>query len=483
MPTENVRSILSAQGYEFGGINIRIEVLGGSGPVSFGDRDTFEANKTPEIMASIEAAITRRYNKETKVLDLSNIGQDPDLNKAGFHGLSEFHGTKFFRCIMTVCDSFFKSREEKENLIAGVVLANNGLKDIAPVNSLADLKHFPDLKAVDLSGNQISAMADLSKWKYKLKKLEHIVLNGNSIEIDSTVARSLVEQFPALITINNSQIPAELFIKPTPPKVLPPIFNDVDGVTNRFLTNFYQGFDNQRAALVPYYYDATSNFSYSVNMKSLRAKSEPKVLPKGEWSAYTRNSRNLHILNNPRTKVERLHRGVEDITKAFSDFPATRHAAFDDKKWLVECTMIPNIPDLIGTKGGVNGFRILVHGEYQEVETGKNRSFDRTFILAPGPNEVRIVNDMMTIRGYGGSEAFQADAPEQVVPHVVQNASALSEEEQKRELVIALAQKTGMNLKWSEMCMEQCDWIYTDALASFMEKYEKGELPAEVFAH
>ncbi|QDS67749.1 hypothetical protein FKW77_006148 [Venturia effusa] len=482
VPTEDVRSILSAQGYEFGGINIRIEVLGGSGPVAFGGRDTSELTETPKIKESILAAIRRRFNKETRILDLSNIGQDPDLNNAGFHGLLESYGTKFFRCIMTVCDSFFKTREEKEELIIGITLANNGLKDITPVMLLADLKFFPDLKAIDLSGNQISKVGDLSKWDYKLKKLQHIVLSGNPIETDSTVARSLVQQFPALLTINNSPIPPEIYIKPTPPKVRPPVFDQDGGVATRFLTTFYQGFDNQRADLVPHFYDANSKFSYCVNMKSLRAPSEPKVLPKGEWSTYTRNSRNLHILNNPHTKIQRLHQGVEDIKKAFSEFPATHHLGYPEK-WLVECSMIPNVPDLNGTKGGVNGLRILLHGEFREVETGKNRSFDRTFILAPGPNEVRVVNDMMTIRGYGGCEAFQAELPEpEVQPPIVQEAAAISEEEQKKLWVIELSQITGMNLKFAELCMEQCGWIPADALASFNDKNGKGELPAEVFA-
>lgn len=484
VPSEDVRSVLSANGYEYGGINIRIELIGGSGPVTFGGRGTSEPNQTPEITASIEAALTRRYNKETKILDLSNLGQDPDLNKAGFHGLTEPHGTKFFKCIMTVCNSLFKSREDKENLIAGIVLANNGLKDLTQITGHHGLDlTFPDLKAVDLSGNQISKVEDLSRWKYKFKKLEHIVLNGNPIESDLELARALVQQFPALVTINNLAIPPEIYIKPTPPKVLPPIFNDINGMVEKFVTSFFPGFDNQRVGLVQHYYDATSKFSYSVDTKSLRASSEPKVLQKGEWSTYTRNSRNLHVLNNPRTKIERLHRGVEDITKAFNDIPATRHAAFDNKNWLVECNIIPNVPDLAGTKGGVNGFRIIVHGEYQEVETGKSRSFDRTFILAPGPNEVRVVNDMMTVRGYGGCEAFQPDVSEPVVqPQVVQDAPVLSEEEQKQKWVFELSKISGMNMNYSRMCMEQCNWIPDDALASFTEKHQLGQLPAEAFA-
>ncbi|TID17544.1 mrna export factor mex67 [Venturia nashicola] len=449
--------------------------------VSFGGRG--EPNQTPEITANIEAALTRRYNQETKILDLSDLGQDADLKRAEFHGLTESHGTKFFKCIMKVCDSFFKTREDKENLIAGIMLGNNGLKDLTPITGYLSLdRTFPDLKAVDLSGNQISKVEDLSRWKYKFKRLEHIVLIGNPIESDLKLARSLVQQFPALVTINNLPIPPEIYMKPTPPKVLPPIFGDVNGLVAKFVTTFFPGFDNERAAMVPYYYDATSKFSYSVNTKSLRASSEPKMLQKGEWSEYTRHSRNLHILNNPRTKIERLHRGVEDITKAFNDIPATRHATFDNlKKWLVECSIIPNVPDLAGTKGGVNGFRIIVHGEYQEVETGKNRSFDRTFILAPGPNEVRIINDMMTVRGYGGSDAFEPDAPEPVQPQVAQVAPVLSEEEQKQKWVFELSQLSGMNLEYSQMCMEQCDWIPDDALASFTAKHQQGQVPAEAF--
>lgn len=485
VPTEDVRSVLSANGYEFGGINIKIEMVGRptrSGPeFTFGKRDTSLLDTNPGIKENILAAIGRRYNKETKVLDLSNIGQDPDFNKAGFFGLGESGDSKFFDCIMKVCNEFLKTREVKETAIAGVSVANNGFKEITPVATLAFT--FPDIQAIDLSGNRISSMEDLSRWKYKFKKLAHIVLTGNPIEEkDSTLVRSLKLQFLALATVDNLPIPAEAMIKPTPPKVLPGIFNDTAGIGKQFLTTFYPGFDNERAAMVPFYYDADSKFSYSINMKGLRDQSEPKVLQKGEWSAYTRNSRNLTILNNPHAKIERLHRGVVDITKAFSEFPATRHPELGSDNWLFECSTLPFIPDLAGTPGGVNGLRICVHGQYQEIESGKNRSFDRTFILGPGPNGVRIVNDIMIIRGYGGSAAFQAEAPEpEIQPQVVEQAPAPTEEEQKKLWVIQLASMTGMNLQYSELCLNDSGWVPDEALANFNRSKEAGRLPAEAF--
>jgi nuclear RNA export factor len=289
--------------------------------------------------------------------------------------------------------------------------------------------------------------------------------------------------FPALTTVDNVPIPAEALIKPTPPKVKPAIFNDAGSIGEGFITLFYQGFDNNRAALVPYYYDTDSKFSYAINMKGLRDPSEPKVLPKGEWSAYTRGSRNLSVLNNPHAKIERLHHGVEGITKAFSEFPATMHPPWGEK-WLIECSTMPGLPDPTGAvPHGVNGLRLVIHGEFQEVETQKRRSFDRTFILGPGgPNGIRVLNDIMTIRGYGGCSAFQPDAPEPEV-QVVQEAPVLSEAQQKEALVMELSKITGMNPQYSLLCMEESSWVPMDAMEKFNISKNAGHLPPEAFVH
>jgi nuclear RNA export factor len=487
VPTEDVKSILSANGYEFGGINIKIEVLGGrpgrSAPAfSFGNRDPSPVDTTDkqQINECFKGVLSRRYNQETKLLDLSNLGQDPELNKMGFYGLSETGRSSFFESIMKVCNEVFKTREQKEEAVVAITVANNGIKEITPITVLSQT--FQDLKALDLSGNKLSSMDNLSRWRFKFKKLEHIVLTNNPIEQnDPTFKRSLARMFPALNTVDNQPIPAEDLIKPTPPKVQPAVFKDVGGVGEAFITQFFDGFDNNRAALVPYYYDADSKFSYAINMRGLRDPSEPKVLPKGEWSSYIRDSRNLSVLNNPNAKIERLHRGVEDITKAFSTLPATIHPPFGEK-WLIECNSVPCLPDPTGAApGGVNGLRITIHGEFQEMGTQKRRSFDRSFIIGPGgPNGIRVLNDMMTIRGYGGCSAFQPEAPE---VQVVQEAPVLNEAQQKEAMVMELSRITGMNAQYSLMCMEQANWVPVEAMAKFEMSRDAGQIPAEAFVH
>jgi nuclear RNA export factor len=487
VPTDDVKSILSANGYEFGGINIKIEMLGGrpgrSAPAfSFGNRESSppDTGDKTTIRECIKAVLSRRYNPETKLLDLSSIGQDLDFNKLGFTGLSETGRSAFFESIMKVCNEVFKTREEKEAAVIAVTLANNGFKEVGPVSLLAQT--FQDLKALDLSGNKLSSMDNLSRWRFKFKKLEHIVLTNNSIEEnDPTYKRSLARMFPALATIDNAPIPAQDLMNPTPPKVKAAIINDAGGHAEAFITQFFPGFDSNRAAMVPYYYDADSKFSYAINMKSLRDPSEPKVIPKGEWSSYIRDSRNLSVLNNPHAKIERLHHGVDDITKAFSTFPATIHPPFGEK-WLIECNTMPNLPDPTGASPiGVNGLRLVIHGEFQEVETQKRRSFDRTFILGPGgPNGIRVLNDMMTIRGYGGYSAFQPDPPE---PEAVQEGPAPTEEQQKQAWVMELSKITGMNVQFSLLCMEESNWVPSDAIAKFEMSRDAGQIPAEAFVH
>lgn len=209
-----------------------------------------------------------------------------------------------------------------------------------------------------------------------------------------------------------------------------------------------------------------------VNTHALRHPSQPKM-QQGEWSAYIRDSRNLLKTNSLTARMSRSHQGADAISAFFTQLPATRHPNFvaNPEKWLIECQQQPGVPDPTGASlGGVNGLLVTVHGEFEEVEGGKRRSFDRTFVLGPGENQVRVISDMITVRAYGGYEAFQ--------PEVVETPNN-TEAMEKEMMVVEFSRLTGMNREYALLCLEQVGFVPAEAMAAF--ERVKGTIPPEAF--
>ncbi|KIW07470.1 uncharacterized protein PV09_01438 [Verruconis gallopava] len=476
--SDDVRSFLSINGYEFAGANLKITLA----DAQAGGRSSFSFNKSnnsgpdlgdaSQVRQIFKGVLARRYSVDNKVLDLSSLGSDPDLNKIGVMEITP----KTFQVLMKICDDVFTTAKAKEDGVVSVSLANNKLKDVSMVTYLAST--FPALKNLDLHNNSISEMRDLQRWRHKFRQLEHIILTNNPIEQEVPDFKvQLIKWYPKLHSIDLLQIPAAeleaIRAKKGPPKVQPGRFDDQGGIGEQFLKTFFAGYDNDRNGLAQYYYDENSTFQVQVNTRALKDPSQPK--PQGnEWTHYIKHSRNLLKLDHLNARARRSYRGPGDIAKVFAELPATRHPDFasSPEKWLLECRPQPGLPDPTGAApGGVNGLVITAHGEFEEPQNNKLRSFDRTFVLGPGgPNGVRVISDSLTVRAYGGYEAYQPEP---------QDSAPMNEAQEKEMMALEVSKATGMNMQYSVMCLEQVGWSYQDALAAFAS--HKDAIPAEAY--
>ncbi len=388
--------------------------------------------------------------------------------------------SKFFPALMKICDSQFKSAEEKRETVHSVTLANNGLVSVSPVTTLAQT--FPDLKNLDLSNNQLKDLASLEPWKHRFRHLDFLILTGNPIEASTPDCKThLMNWYPTLRIIDGVQIRSDeeaaqkhaKSVKPLP--LRGPQFQDENQIAETFIKNFFTGFDSDRHALVDLLYDAQSKFSLSINTKALRAASA-QDLELQEWGAYIKHSKNLKKITHLPSRMSRSYHGPDRIREIFVSLPASRHPSLGEEshKWLVECVSQSGVPDPTGqSPTGVNGFLITVHGEFEEVDalTGlakKRRSFDRTFVLGPGgPSGVRVVNEMWIIRAYGGYEAF---------------TEAFSEAGQvtsRESMVAELSRITRMKPEFSKQCLEESGWDPAKAMVAF--EAARAALPSEAF--
>ncbi|KAG9962092.1 hypothetical protein KCU61_g5057, partial [Aureobasidium melanogenum] len=485
VPGEDAAHVLRVDGYVFAGANMKIE------RASAQDLDTGHSKES--TIAMLKGVLARRYNVELKLLDLSALGSDPDLKAAQIFD-SRSTTSKFFPALMKVLDQQFQTAAEKNDAIVSVTLANNELSNISPVTTLAQT--LPQLKNLDLSNNAFKDLAALEAWRRKFPKLDHLIVSGNPLEqAEPDYATKFMAWYPKLRLLNTVQVRSDQDaesgrqVADIPFPIKGPNFQDEGQIAENFLRTFFAGYDTDRATLAQHYYDEQSDFSLAVNTAAPRDPTRSHETAPQEWDAYIKRSRNLKKITQLPARQSRLCRGAQAIHESWSTLPATRHPdlATQPQKWLIECQSQPGIPDPTGASPvGVDGFLITVHGEFDEIDVSgqvkKTRSFDRTFILGPGgPTGVRVVNDMLTIRAYGGFAAFEPDHNEPQVPAeagVPVLPPGLTPEIAE-QMVLELQKQTSMTVQYAKDCLEQVQWDFDRALQAFAAV--RANLPADAF--
>ena len=452
-----------------------------------------------QIKDKMTSMLNRRYSSTTKLLDLTALGNDPDFANTG---MFETHTTesKFFPALMAVCNNQFKSAQDKRHSILSVTLANNNLPTVKTVVDLAYT--LPDLKNLDLSNNALTNLESLEPWRRRFRKLDHLILSGNPLEANvPNYQQEIMQWYPTLRTLNSTPVRTDVEVAlhlnqhlPIPTKA--PVFLDNGGVGENFVKHFFPAYDTDRASLLNSFYDASSKFSMSVNTSAPRA--DDQSTP--SWDRYIKQSRNLKKLTHLNARMSRMYQGVDRIREAWASLPPTQHPALVaiSDKWCVECHPMPGLPAAAGqASNDVSGLIVMVHGDFHEVDpsngqTTHQRSFDRTFILSPGAGlgGIRVVNDIMMVRAYGGHEAWKPEddptgppqQPVQPVPAVsaviqpslpdgfgIAGLGKTEEEAQKELMALELSKATRLTLNYSIMCLEQVNWNLQQAGLAFEE--------------
>ena len=495
MRPEDTPSIMRLNGFSFAGAVLNIEMSAGNASRLDNKENLKTSDDTMDLKAKITSILGQRYSRELKLLNLSFLGNDPELVNLGLFQTSS-RGSKFFPALMKVCDEIFGGAQQKAEAVMSVTLANNALDSIASVSALSQT--FPALKNLDLSNNKFKNLESLAGWRWKFKHLDHLVLSENPLvtEVPDYVAE-ILKWYPTLRTLNTTQVRSDEEVTATakgkfPLPVLPASFRDEASIGENFVKQFFPAFDSDRTALAAGYYDSQSSFSLSVNVSAPRAP-ESTNSKAVSWESYIKKSRNLVRVTHLPAKMARMYTGVDSIRDVWLTLPNTRHPDLlaEPQKWNIECHSVPGLPDPNEqSPSGVGGLIVMLHGEFLEIDVSTNksttiRSFDRTFVLGPGRGVggIRVANDMLVLRAYGGSEAWIPDSGE---PPAMQSSQSQlprqlampdgfgvavpgkSEELlQKEVLAMELSNQTGMTLEFSGMCLEQSGWSLEGAAVAF----------------
>ncbi|KAF2716757.1 hypothetical protein K431DRAFT_289153 [Polychaeton citri CBS 116435] len=492
---EDVPVITRMNGFDWAGAKITIK--------SAGAADGHAQSDTEKVKAMLRGVLERRYDQETKLLDLSALGHDEELKSQQIFN-AKSTASKFFPALMRVLESAFDAKKERDEAVISVSLANNELTDLSSVSTLTVT--LPKLQNLDLSQNSFAKLSDLDTFRRRLPDLHQLILTGNPLESEPGFPQNAINAFKKLQLLNGIQVRTEEEIaKQTSETTLPfPIrsahFRDEGGIAENFVRTFYAGFDGDRAGLSQHYYDDQSQFSLALNTHAPPDAVGSEKHARHEWESYIGKSRNFKRIQHLPARQSRLYTGAKQVAEVFAALPASRHPNLETeaRKWMIETHIQPGVPDLANTPGGVDGFEIVIHGEFEEVDVstsqaGKKRSFDRTFIIGPGgASGVRVVSDMLTVRSYGGSKAFEPDTFE-TWPKLQGQAAPVNKSptptslglppgltvEMAEQMVLELQKHTGMQLNFSKECIEQSGWNIQVALANFANV--KAQLPPDAF--
>ncbi|KAL2213544.1 hypothetical protein CC79DRAFT_1362355 [Sarocladium strictum] len=441
-----------------------------------------ESPETQQLREKLQLILGQRYLAPNKLLKLDSLATDPELVALGMFENRD-RALKTFKGLMAICDSRFQSSKEKREAIESISVASNNIDDVIQVESLATT--FPQLKNLDISGNQIAKIEGLQRWKGKLRELETVYLSGNPIEAaDSTLQSTLLQWFPNLQIINGVQVrtgeevaAAKAAAGPKPIPQSGPDFRDVNGIGENFLLEFFTAYDGDRPGLASRLYDEGSQFSLAVDTHSVRDPSAPAPLP---WKSYIPFSRNLSKITTQNARFQRLFKGTNVIHELWAKLPPTRHPSIKDEmsKYIMDCHPLQGLVDPTGQNPlGVDGLILTVHGEFDEYDAPSDsmgkRSFSRTFLLGPGmpgKSTIRVVSDMLSLRAFNPLPNVHGTDSQPVAPPQAPNQAMLEE----------LCKRTGMTPEYSEMCLSQVGWDFDKALVMFEEK--KTQLPPEAFA-
>ncbi|RPA71960.1 NTF2-like protein [Ascobolus immersus RN42] len=471
--------------------------------------------KKEETEAILSNVLTSRYNADAKMLDLSHLAEDPTLKSAGFFEQASTRH-KMFPAMMIVADKHFKTAAEKKEALHSVTLAYNGLQNLNAVSPLS--LSFPAIKNLSLEGNNIKTWNDLGDFRYRLRDLEQLILAGNPVSNDDRYVQECVRIWPKLLRLDNVVIDRAKFSlpPPPPPKAEPPkaagIVKHVpltgfplgikpgyildSGVGMKFLTDFFTTYDGNKTKLLADYYDAESTFSVAANTLAPRVEQPGVKIRSNPWVDYYPFSRNLHRTTNQETR--RIHKGAAAIGKVWSSLPRTKHDVSDATHWVYDVWPVEGLPDPTNPHNihGVTGVICTVHGEFEELgPSGVRRSFDRVFTLGPGPTAtgVKVVNDMMTVRPFGGCDAWKPTpddpaaanggllgaqmAPVVPVAQVPQDQADLI----RQQHLFELYNHTNLTEQYTILCLDQAGGDLQQAYASFEQAKLAGALPAEAF--
>uniref|UniRef100_A0A8C2J0F1 Nuclear RNA export factor 1-like n=1 Tax=Cyprinus carpio TaxID=7962 RepID=A0A8C2J0F1_CYPCA len=396
----------------------------------------------------LKQCMAKRFDGSQQALDLNNIRVDPDLVSQNIEVTLNRRNSML---------AVIKIIEENIPELICLNLSNNRLYRL---DDLADIVNkVPNLKILNLSHNELKTERELDKLKGL--KLVELSLEGNPLsghyKNQADYVRLDGHVLPPPIGFDLEVAPATL----PPCKVCTPAIklkrSDQYVQVSVSPSRYYSIYDSgDRQPLLDAYHDGAA-FSLSIPF-TLQNASKSSL---GEYQKDCRNIRRMK--DDPTTRFRLIKHTRLNVVAFLNELPKTQH---DIASLIVDATLLA----------------FTVSGVFKETD-GKSRdsfrAFSRVFIAVPAGNAgLCIVNDELFVRNATTEEirrAFVAPAPTPSSSPV----PTLSAPQQ--EMLAAFSLMSGMNLEWSQKCLQDNDWDFDRAAQIFTGLKAQGKIPDVAF--
>ncbi|KAJ8396430.1 hypothetical protein AAFF_G00017360 [Aldrovandia affinis] len=413
----------------------------------------------PEDLEHLKRCMAKRFDGSQQSLDLNNIRIDPDLVSQNIEVILNRKN-----CMQAAT----KIIEENIPELVCLNLSNNRLYKLDDMAELVN--KVPNLKALNLSHNELKTERELDKVKGF--KLVELWLEKNPLcdhfKDQATYISAIRERFPRLLKLDGHDLPPPIgFDIEVTPTALPPCkgsyfaSDDIRILLQRFLQEYYSIYDSaDRQPLLHAYHDgATFSLSIPFSMQN------PSRCSLGE---YHKDCRNIKKIKDPTTRFRLLKHTRLNVVAFLNELPKTQH---DIASFTVDVNTYTSML-----------LSFTVSGVFKEVD-GKSRdstrAFSRVFIAVPSGNAgLSLVNDEMFVRNATTEEirrAFVAPAPTPSSSPVPTLTAP------QQEMLSAFSLESGMNLEWSQKCLQENKWDFNTAAQIFKELKAKGMIPEDAF--
>uniref|UniRef100_A0A665XE68 Zgc:153681 n=1 Tax=Echeneis naucrates TaxID=173247 RepID=A0A665XE68_ECHNA len=359
--------------------------------------------------------------------------------------------------------------EENIPELACLNLSNNRIHKLDELSDL--VTKVPNLKTLNLSHNELKSDRELDKVKGL--KLVELWLNRNPLcqyfKDQASYISAVRQRFPRLLKLDGHDLPAPIGFDVETPTTIPPCkgscfgSDEIKALILRFLQQYYSIYDSgDRQPLLDAYHDGAS-----LSLTTPYSTQNPSRSSLGE---YHKDSRNLKRIKDSTMRFRLLKHTRLNVVAFLNELPKTQH---DIASFTVDVNTYTNTL-----------LSFTVSGVFKEVAVdGKSRdstmAFSRVLITVPaGGSGLCIVNDQLFIRMATTEEirrAFVAPAPTPSSSPVPTLTAP------QQEMLTAFSQKSGMNLEWSQKCLQDNEWDFNRAAQIFTQLKTKGQIPDVAF--
>lgn len=451
-------------------------------------------NCNEPLKERLKMVIGKRYNAQTKSLNLTKFYDDPDL-KDIFCGL--------FRPVLlaAVIDIIEKNIPDLETLN----LNNNQIKQLDVFKNCPE--KLPHLKILYLAENKIKVIENLPTFCGS-SILEMVLANNpirNHYENHKDYINKLRKKFPKLLKLDGKNLEPVIGFcvsdSTTLPRPISAFFcnpNEGAGIIREFIKEYFKIYDsdNRQTLLIAYHEKALLSLSCQLY-------SQGRKLP-----SYCSYNRNLMRQNDHDAKFRLLKTGRLSVVSFLSELPKTQH---DLVSFSVDLSIF--LPTLIS---------FTVAGLFKEFHNDSSssteiRSFQRHIVIIPAGGGFLIRNEMIIISNatHVQVRSFLKEPQQQIkiesfldndqtpelslldsMKHLTllnsmeiqpiltteeTSSVILPNEETKLQMIQAMSANSTMNPEWSKKCLEETNWNFFNANFVFNKLHQENKIPEEAF--